>query len=174
MSSGAVVLANGFQATTQSPNDNSTKLATTAYVDAAASPSNSTFQLITSGSLDTSVSGGILDFRSNVTNDKYKKLILEITNLVANAASFLLVQFVNQNTANTGANYGVCQGGFTGGSALSASYTGNYFCGSDAETTTDGSVTAELRGFCSTTTSVLPNLSAAGMCYLLGGTAATR
>lgn len=36
MSTGAVALANGFTATTQAASDNSTKLATTAYVDAAA------------------------------------------------------------------------------------------------------------------------------------------
>lgn len=35
MSTGAITLADGFMATTQSPLDNSTKIATTAYVDAA-------------------------------------------------------------------------------------------------------------------------------------------
>ncbi len=107
MSTGAIVLANGFEATTQSPSDNSAKVATTAYADAAVSGGNA-FQFITSGSIDTSVGGGLLDFRSSVSNGKYKKLILEITNLVANAAAYPLVQFVNQGTANIGSNYGTC------------------------------------------------------------------
>jgi hypothetical protein len=49
MTSGPALM-DGFTATTQTAGDNSTKIATTAYVDAAVAPPATTFQYLTSGS----------------------------------------------------------------------------------------------------------------------------
>lgn len=71
------VLASGVTATTQSASDNSTKIATTAYVDAAASAGDSWVLL----SSQTASSSATIDF-SNLLNSTYLNYVLVISGMV--------------------------------------------------------------------------------------------
>jgi hypothetical protein len=166
-------------ANSPSAGDNTTKIATTAFVTNAVGAATGAMFKLGTGTVDTSsTSTSIADFRTAVGSTAYTKLVLEITKLVnvgpAGNASILLVEFANQGTANSGNNYGTGTGVSGGPSQiLDNSSNSNYVCGNSGIYATDGSVTIEMRGFCNTTTSVMPNITTKGMLYQQSGAAST-
>jgi len=67
MSTGAVTLADGFMATTQSPLDSSTKIATTAYVDDAVGASGTVTSVAASGTQGVTISGSPITSSGTIT-----------------------------------------------------------------------------------------------------------
>ncbi len=117
----------------------------------------SSYILLGSGSVDTSVSSGLIDLRTFAANNTYTKLIIELDTIVTTGAGggagVLNALFAQQSTANSASNYGISSsGGFNewGGNFNQAPQRILHTPGGSVDFS-DGAGTIVLYNFCKTT-----------------------
>jgi hypothetical protein len=142
--------------------DNTTKIATTAFVQSTISGGGAGAMVkLGSGSRDTGVTG-LIDFRTLVTNNNpptYTQLELRLTNIISSSQfADLTAYFVNQGTSNTGNNYLLSSGGGQSNTDITSAPPVLIPYSSHANNWTDGSATLVLSGFSNSNSSVTPSL----------------
>lgn len=123
---GAASLGNGSTATTQSANDNSTKLATTAYVDRAATVGTLHKSLLTSGTTWTSPSGitSSTVFKVTVVGGGGGSAGANPNGIAAGGAGGTAIYFASGLSASTGYTYAIgAAGSSSGGNGGNTSIT---------------------------------------------------
>lgn len=131
--------------------------ATLQFVQVNSNSALSPYTTLLTGSIDTSVNGGLLDL-SSIPNDTYVKLIVEITTLVSTGASgtsTIYLEFAQGGVANSASDYGQLAGigiGVGGANFNQAPTSAAKIISTSTDNLSDGRGTLTLYGFCSTTT----------------------
>lgn len=159
VSSGSITLNPlvNFKAKTQLSTDNSTNLATTAFVTTAVGAATGAMQFLTSSTMNTATNG-YLNLGAYIANDQYRRIELFISNLVGPSAApgtTLQLLFRHGSTAVTTNSYAALIQG-AGVTTLSSS-PWNIVNTWSTTYTLDGTGEIVLRNFCRSNTTVYPS-----------------